>query len=103
MTSVGGTSFENFNPGTNPHPRYPRAGEAVWNPQNLCSNAAPSPANDGKGGFFWCGADGAGGGGVQPVLGHAVVPEGPGGYQPRHHLRQRHDPVLAGQERHAVP
>ena len=31
VTSVGGTSFENFNPGTNPHPRYPRVGEAVWN------------------------------------------------------------------------
>jgi hypothetical protein len=42
VTSVGGTSFENFNPGTNPHPSYPRVGEAVWNVQNLCSNARPA-------------------------------------------------------------
>ena len=58
VTAVGGTSFENFNPGTNPHPSYPRSGEAVWNVQNLCSNAAPSAANDNQGGFFWCGATG---------------------------------------------
>ena len=103
VTAVGGTSFENFNPGTNPHPRYPRAGEAVWNPQNLCNNAAPSPANDNQGGFFWCAADRGRRRRWQPVLGHAVVPEGPGGHQLRYHLRQRHDSVLAGQERHAVP
>jgi hypothetical protein len=49
---VGGTSFENFNPGTNPKPRYPRAGESVWNPQNLCSNAPASPATGGKDGLY---------------------------------------------------
>ena len=84
---VGGTSFENFNPGTNPHPRYPRVGEAVWNLQNLCSNAAASPANDNQGGFFWCAADRSRRRRVQPVLGHALVPEGPRGHQLRHHRR----------------
>ncbi len=56
VTSVGGTSFENFNPGTNPHPSYPAKGEAPWNVDNLCSNAGPSAANDNQGGFFWCAA-----------------------------------------------
>ena len=78
VTSVGGTSFENFNPGTNPHPSYPRVGEAVWNVQNLCSNAAPSPANDNHGGFFWCGATGAGGGGSSQYWGMPSYQKGPG-------------------------
>jgi len=78
VTSVGGTSFENFNPGTNPRPRYPRAGEAVWNVQNLCSNAAPSPANDNKGGSFWCAATGAGGGGSSQFWGMPSYQKGPG-------------------------
>jgi kumamolisin len=78
VTDVGGTSFENFNPGTNPRPRYPRAGEAVWNPQNLCSNAASSPANDNKGGFFWCAATGAGGGGSSQFWGMPSYQKGPG-------------------------
>ena len=82
VTAVGGTSFENFNPGTNPHPRYPRAGEAVWNPQNLCSNAAPSPANDNQGGFFWCAADGAGGGGGSQFWGMPSYQKGPGVINP---------------------
>jgi subtilase family serine protease len=78
VTSVGGTSFENFNPGTHPHPRYPAAGEAVWNPQNLCSNAAASPANDNQGGFFWCGAVGAGGGAGSEYWGMPSYQKGPG-------------------------
>ena len=78
VTSVGGTSFENFNPGTNPHPSYPRVGEAVWNVQNLCSNAAPSAANDNHGGFFWCGATGAGGGGSSQYWGMPSYQKGPG-------------------------
>jgi len=78
VTSVGGTSFENFNPGTNPHPRYPRVGEAVWNVQNLCSNAAPSPANDNRGGFFWCAATGAAGGGSSQYWGMPSYQKGPG-------------------------
>ena len=82
VTSVGGTSFENFNPGTNPRPRYPRVGEAVWNVQNLCSNAAPSAANDNHGGFFWCGATGAGGGGSSQYWGMPSYQKGPGASTP---------------------
>jgi kumamolisin len=78
VTSVGGTSFENFNPGTNPHPRYPRAGEAVWNPDNLCSDAGPGPANDGQGGFFWCTNTGATGGGSSQFWGMPSYQKGPG-------------------------
>jgi kumamolisin len=78
VTSVGGTSFENFNPGTNPHPRYPARGEAPWNVDNLCSNAGPSAANDNQGGFFWCAATGAGGGGNSIYWGMPSYQKGPG-------------------------
>jgi subtilase family serine protease len=82
VTSVGGTSFENFNPGTSPHPAYPRSGESVWNSYNLCSNAGPSAANDGQGGFFWCGATGsgtgAGGGGASQYWGQPSYQHGAG-------------------------
>ena len=78
VTSVGGTSFENCNPGTKPHPSYPRGGEAVWNVQNLCSNAAPGPANDNRGGFFWCAATGAAGGGSSQYWGMPSYQRGPG-------------------------
>jgi subtilase family serine protease len=78
VTSVGGTSFENFNPGTNPHPRYPFKGEAPWNVDNLCSNAGPSAANDNEGGFFWCAATGAGGGGSSQYWGQPSYQHGPG-------------------------
>jgi subtilase family serine protease len=82
VTSVGGTSFETFNPGTNPHPRYPRVGEAVWNVQNLCSDAGPSAANDNQGGFFWCAATGAGGGGSSQYWGMPGYQRGPGVINP---------------------
>ncbi len=78
VTSVGGTSFENFNPGTNPHPRYPFKGEAPWNVDNLCSNAGPSAANDNQGGFFWCAATGAGGGGSSQYWGEPSYQQGAG-------------------------
>ncbi|MGA9389901.1 MAG: S53 family peptidase [Candidatus Sulfotelmatobacter sp.] len=60
VTSVGGTSFESFNPGGNPHPHYPRGVETVWNVDDLCNTSADEGGNPG---FFWCGATGAGGGG----------------------------------------
>ena len=64
VTSVGGTSFESYNPGTNPNPGPPATGrETVWNVRNLCSSAAAAPSNDNKGGFFWCAETGASGGG----------------------------------------
>jgi subtilase family serine protease len=77
VTSVGGTSLESFNPGTNPHPRYPST-ETVWNVDGLCSNAAPAPSNDNQGGFFWCGATGAGGGGSSQWWGMPSYQRGPG-------------------------
>jgi subtilase family serine protease len=78
VTSVGGTSFENFNPGTNKHPSYPLKGEAPWNVDNLCSNAGPSAANDNEGGFFWCAATGAGGGGNSIYWGQPSYQKGAG-------------------------
>jgi subtilase family serine protease len=69
VTSVGGTSLESDNPGTNPHPSYPKGVETVWNVDNLCSNAPASPALGNQTGFFWCGATGAGGGGSSQYWG----------------------------------
>jgi kumamolisin len=60
VTSVGGTSFENANPGTNPSPSYPKGAETVWNVDNLC-NASADEGN--FSGFTWCAETGAGGGG----------------------------------------
>jgi kumamolisin len=78
VTSVGGTSFETFNPGTKTHPHYPAQGEAVWNPLNLCSDAGPSPANDNQGGFFWCANTGAAGGGSSQYWAMPYYQAGPG-------------------------
>jgi subtilase family serine protease len=85
VTSVGGTSFDGFNPGTNPNPGYPitdfnpqLSGEQVWNVDNLCSNAPASAANDNQGGFFWCAATGAGGGGSSIFWGMPSYQHGPG-------------------------
>jgi subtilase family serine protease len=77
VTSVGGTSLESFNPGTNPHPRYPST-ETVWNVDGLCSNAAPAPSNGNQGGFFWCAETGAGGGGSSQWWGMPSYQRGPG-------------------------
>jgi subtilase family serine protease len=78
VTSVGGTSLETDNPGTNPHPRYPRGVETVWNVDSLCSNGPATPANDNQGGFFWCAATGAGGGGSSQWWGRPFYQRGPG-------------------------
>jgi subtilase family serine protease len=78
VTSVGGTSLESFNPGTNPHPQYPSGTETVWNVDNLCSNAAPAASNDNQGGFFWCAQTGAGGGGSSQWWGEPSYQHGPG-------------------------
>lgn len=56
VTGVGGTSFESFDPQSNPHPTYPTGFETVWNVLGLC-NASGS-------GLQECLAVGAGGGGV---------------------------------------
>ncbi|HEY7042519.1 MAG TPA: S53 family peptidase, partial [Nocardioidaceae bacterium] len=75
VTSVGGTSFEHFNPGTTQHPNYPHAGEAPWNVDNLCNDSADE---GGHPGFFWCGATGAGGGGSSQFWGRPFYQRGPG-------------------------
>ncbi len=76
ITSVGGTSFSNFNPGQNPFPSYPpRGAETVWNPQGLCNTRA----NEfGQSGFEWCFDTGADGGGTSQYWGRPVYQTGPG-------------------------
>ena len=78
VTSVGGTSLESANPGTNPNPSYPTGVETVWNVDSLCSNQPPGSGNDGQGGFFWCAATGAGGGGSSQWWGRPFYQRGPG-------------------------
>ncbi len=95
VTSVGGTSFENFNPGANPNPTYPTGQETVWNVLNLCNAAAAD--EDGLSGFFWCAGDRRRRRRQQPVLGPAVLPVRPGRQQPVHSARQRHHRVRPGQ------
>lgn len=57
VTSVGGTSFGTFDPGSNAHPLYPTGFETVWNVLNGCD--ANNLGN--------CANFGAGGGGVSTV------------------------------------
>jgi subtilase family serine protease len=80
VTGAGGTSLESANPGTNPHPGTPPLGmETVWNVHNLCSDAAPSTANDNQGGYFWCAQrTGAGGGGSSEFWAGPSYQRGPG-------------------------
>ena len=78
VTSVGGTSLETDNPGTNPHPSYPDGVETVWNVGDLCSDAPASPALDNETGFYWCSATGAGGGGSSQYWGRPFYQNGPG-------------------------
>ena len=101
VTSVGGTSFENFNPGANQNPSYPTGQETVWNFMNLC-NSGPA-SSDGLTGFDWCAGDGAGGGGNSQFWGRPFYQFGPGVNNSFTSHGQRHDQVPAGQDRHAVP
>ncbi|HXC85973.1 MAG TPA: S53 family peptidase [Trebonia sp.] len=79
VTSVGGTSFENYNPGANPTPSYPAKGtETVWNVDSLCNADAPAASNDQQGGLYWCAASGAGGGGTSQYWGRPFYQQGPG-------------------------
>jgi subtilase family serine protease len=79
VTSVGGTSLENDNPGTNPDPGAPPRGtETVWNTDNLCSNSGAEASNDNLGGYFWCAETGAGGGGFSQWWGRPFYQFGPG-------------------------
>ncbi|MGO8949705.1 MAG: protease pro-enzyme activation domain-containing protein [Ktedonobacterales bacterium] len=70
VTSVGGTSFETFDPGTNLHPTYPYGSETVWNVDDLCNNSTTGLAN--------CVNYGAGGGGNSVFWGKPFYQQGPG-------------------------
>jgi kumamolisin len=75
VTSVGGTSFESFNPDANTDPNYPNGVETVWNVDDLCD----AKANEGSHtGYFWCAATGAGGGGYSQYWGRPSYQYGPG-------------------------
>ena len=76
VTSVGGTSFTTFNPGTDPYPSYPPPNvETVWNVDNLCNASADE---GGQSGYFWCAVTGAGGGGSSQFWGRPFYQFGPG-------------------------
>jgi subtilase family serine protease len=75
VTSVGGTSFGSYNPGSDPVPEYPWHAETVWNVDSLCNN---STNEGGQSGFFWCLATGAGGGGSSQFWGRPFYQYGPG-------------------------
>jgi subtilase family serine protease len=75
VTSVGGTSLESDNPGTNAHPAYPTGVETVWNVDNLCNS---SGNEGGFPGFFWCQATGAAGGGASQFWGRPFYQHAPG-------------------------
>lgn len=70
VTSVGGTSFESDNPGTNPRPSYPQGVESVWNVDDLCNGTAT--------GLSDCASSGAGGGGHSIFWGQPAYQRGPG-------------------------
>ena len=83
VTGVGGTSFEGYNPGTNPAPGYQAGAEHAWNADNLC--AASSTVVDGQTGWSWCaaptepvGGGNAGGGGPSAFWGRPFYQTGPG-------------------------
>ncbi len=79
VTSVGGTSLESDNPGTNPHPGAPAKGtETVWNVDNLCNTQPGNSSNGGDPGLFWCAATGAGGGGFSQYWGRPFYQRGHG-------------------------
>jgi subtilase family serine protease len=80
VTSVGGTSLESDNPGTNSHPSYPSGHETVWNVDSLCNTSANEggTASSPDSGLFWCGAVGAGGGGSSQWWGRPFYQIGPG-------------------------
>jgi kumamolisin len=70
VTSVGGTSLETDNPGSNPRPTYPYGVESVWNILNLCNETTTGLAD--------CAEYGAGGGGHSIFWGRPAYQRGPG-------------------------
>ena len=76
VTSVGGTSFESFDPGSNPNPSYPAGTEAVWNTLDSCSGNNSSTAT--STGITNCTNYGAGGGGHSIFWAMPNYQRGPG-------------------------
>ncbi len=74
VTSVGGTSFNHFNPNARRHPGYPKRQETVWNVDNLCSTTSVGGFDP----FFFCSATGATGGGSSQFWGRPHYQRGPG-------------------------
>jgi subtilase family serine protease len=72
VTSVGGTSLRDDNPGAATDPAYPAGAETVWNVDDLCNSHPAGPAEGGEPGIFWCGTDGAGGGGSSQYWGRPL-------------------------------
>ena len=104
VTSVGGTSLESDNPGTNPNPGPPAKGtETVWNVRNLCSQRAGRPEQRQPGRFLLVRRLGRRRRRIQPVLGPAVLPAGAGREQLVRDVRQRHDELLARRDGDPVP
>jgi kumamolisin len=75
VTSVGGTSWQTDNPGTNTHPAYKAGVESVWNVDSLCNESADE---GGDTGLDWCDTTGAGGGGSSSFWGRPWYQAGPG-------------------------
>ena len=75
VTSVGGTSWQTDNPGTNTHPAYKAGVESVWNVDSLCNDSADE---GGDTGLDWCDTTGAGGGGSSSFWGRPWYQAGPG-------------------------
>ena len=88
VTSVGGTSFESDNPGTNPHPGTPAKGtETVWNVDNLCSDqAGRGRQRRARAASSGARETGAGGGGSSQCWGRPFYQRGPGVTSAYHHL-----------------
>jgi subtilase family serine protease len=70
VTGVGGTSFEAFDPGSDPNPSYPAGQETVWNDLDACNGT--------KQGLAACARTGAGGGGVSVFWRRPSFQTGPG-------------------------
>jgi subtilase family serine protease len=70
VTGVGGTSFEGFDPGSDPTPSYPAGVETVWNDLNACDAT--------RQGLVACIRNGAGGGGVSVFWPRPAFQNGPG-------------------------
>ena len=82
VTAVGGTSFENFNPGTNPHPRYPRPRRGRVEPAEPVQQRRAQPGQRQPGRLLLVRGHRAGGGGASQFWGMPSYQKGPGVINP---------------------